>query len=873
MTATSRIGTGRSAEFADSAGGSGGLSRDISYIAKIDGPVGLGGLAAIAGTLITVVLPVTGKVSCFASFTAYSNGGSNLPASTHLYIRIDGIDYEVSGNTLDIGVPGPSYADSVSGVYAITLSAGSHTFQIAAAGNTNMFANPANPAVLVVEYPILTVPVTTASPITSQEAQNATGTPTTNATTTYAVIPGTLINLTLSGIQTVFFSGLATADVVTDLNAQLGVRIDGIDYDGTCSVHDNLIAVTVDGSVDVTKAISLTAGAHTAQLVIRRAEGVVAGSAQVFNSSTKPSRLTAVYTTPQVAGDGVVEGARVTKSTSTVLAASTPTVLTWDTVLNNSNGVYSGGSPTRLTAITGGWYSLAASISWNSVAFTTTIWSLKARKNGSTIIGQDVFFSAGAFVVSIFPDQNKVNELVYLNAGDYVELIAETTEPSFRNTIVSSAQYSPIFSLVLIQTSVAGSGGAGSGGANLAKQEVSTGTPFTSSSTSYVIVTGSTLTFTLSEIKTVELIAQFPITGIFATASDAFFGLKIDGVDTPISRFAQDNAGQIDHMYFSHVLELASGTHTISIIGKITAATYQIDIPATSTNKIVLTALYTEPVVAVGAITTLEAENATGTPTTNATTTYAVIPSTLINFSLSGTQTVFFDGFVTVQTPSTRYNTQIGIRIDGVDYDGPAVLVGTIFSVTDLAGLTASKAISLAAGAHTAQLVLREAGGTGSAEVANSALKPSRLTALYTVPQSIPAADFAFVQATATGGEFDTTSATFVDVTGTTVNFSTLATRNVIVKAQFTGIRQQADTDITAFYALNIDGTDYNMGGLKLSLSAGFNGFWVQSFEKIIALAAGSHTAVLRLKSNGANNSRIASDTDKPTVVTVQYMV
>lgn len=603
MTATSRIGTGRSAEFADSASGGNGLAltfTEINYTGGIEAAPGAV-YADVTGVTISFNLPITGTVQFFGSATALSN-----PFTQGNYIglglNVNGTDYAGcgtggqafnaagGGNLVTLGF---TSGDAITFALALNLAAGAYTVKLRFLGNGYLESSASFPTKLIALYPTLTGPIAAASPITSQEAQNATGTPTTNATTTYAVIPGTLINLTLSGIQTVFFSGLATADVVTDLNAQLGVRIDGIDYDGTCSVHDNLIAVTVDGSVDVTKAISLTAGAHTAQLVIRRAEGVVAGSAQVFNSSTKPSRLTAVYTTPQVAGDGVVEGARVTKSTSTVLAASTPTVLTWDTVLNNSNGVYSGGSPTRLTAITGGWYTVFGSITWNTYAFTTTEWSLKARKNGSTIVGKDLFHTTSAGAYSIFPEQNKVNELVYLNAGDYIELIAETTEPSNRNTIISASEYSPIFSMVLAQIGSGSGGGSGLG--------------------------------------------------------------------------------------FSEVIE--------------------------------------------------------------------------------------------------------------------------------------------------------------------------------------------------TGGQFDTASATFVDVTGTTLNFATTAMGNVTVKAQFTGIRDAADTDISAHYALKIDGTDYNMGGLKLSLAGGFNGFWVQSFEKTIALAAGAHTAVLRLRSNGANNSHIASDTDKPTIVTAHYAI
>lgn len=162
-------------------------------------------------------------------------------------------------------------------------------------------------------------------------------------------------------------------------------------------------------------------------------------------------------------GSVLVEGARVTKSTDTVLAASTPTVLTWDTVINNSNGVYNVGQPTRLTAITGGWYVVSGSISWNTTAYTTTMWRLQARKNGSLIIGQDRFDSTAAFAYSVFPQENKISEVVYLNASDYIELIAETTEPSNRNTISALTQYSPLFELAPLGTVSGGSGGSGGG--------------------------------------------------------------------------------------------------------------------------------------------------------------------------------------------------------------------------------------------------------------------------------------------------------------------------------------------------------------------------------------------------------------------------
>ena len=149
--------------------------------------------------------------------------------------------------------------------------------------------------------------------------------------------------------------------------------------------------------------------------------------------------------------------------------------------------------------------------------------------------------------------------------------------------------------------------------------------------------------------------------------------------------------------------------------------------------------LLTQASALQSALTSQEAENATGTPTTNGTTTYAVVPGTLINLTLSGSQTVFFEGCVTAGNVGFGgYNTQIGVRIDGIDYDGQSVKVGTFFAANDLAGLSVAKAITLGSGPHTAQLILREAGGSGSASVVNGTTKPSRLTALYTTQTLVP---------------------------------------------------------------------------------------------------------------------------------------
>lgn len=133
-------------------------------------------------------------------------------------------------------------------------------------------------------------------------------------------------------------------------------------------------------------------------------------------------------------------------------------------------------------------------------------------------------------------------------------------------------------------------------------------------------------------------------------------------------------------------------------------------------------------------------------------------------------------------------------------------------------------------------------------------------------------ADITFQETEYTGGIFDTSSATFVDVTGVTKTFSLSGTKTVRVSAEFTGYRLWSDSDPTAYYALNIDGTDYKKGSLKLSLASGYNGQWALHIEKFISLGSGSHTVKLRMRSDGAHNSHILSDTENPSVITAMYV-
>lgn len=238
-------------------------------------------------------------------------------------------------------------------------------------------------------------------------------------------------------------------------------------------------------------------------------------------------------------------------------------MLTWDTVISNSNGVYSGGSPTRLTAITGGWYAVLGSITWNTYAFTTTEWSLKARKNGSTIIGKDLFHSTSAGSFSIFPEQNKVNELAYLNAGDYVELIAETTEPSNRNTIISASEYSPIFSLVLIQTSVIDGGS----GVDVVAEDFSASD---SAGSTTLVATGASVAFTLTRTSLVQAKAfTTAVSGGGFGVPNARIAINVDGTNYTVQEMVNNAASTGPSLSAGCVFKdivLGPGLHTVTLM-------------------------------------------------------------------------------------------------------------------------------------------------------------------------------------------------------------------------------------------------------------------------------------------------------------------
>lgn len=113
---------------------------------------------------------------------------------------------------------------------------------------------------------------------------------------------------------------------------------------------------------------------------------------------------------------------------------------------------------------------------------------------------------------------------------------------------------------------------------------------------------------------------------------------------------------------------------------------------------------------------------------------FVAIPGTQISFNLTVPSTVFFNGFATAD-PDPVFDVpdaQIGLEVDGVTYPGTVLSLNVAASFLSGA-LMVTNALPLAAGPHTAQLVLLKPGlsqGTVAVVQTNPAV-PAVLTLIF----------------------------------------------------------------------------------------------------------------------------------------------
>ena len=134
--------------------------------------------------------------------------------------------------------------------------------------------------------------------------------------------------------------------------------------------------------------------------------------------------------------------------------SGTPQTIDWSAGVKNSNGMWEGvTNPSRLTANRPGWYSVKGYVSF--AANATGDRELRIIKNGAAaaIVGRASVKSA-TLITAL-----QVHARVYLNVGDYVQLVANQTSTAALDMTATAAEECPSFSMCL-ELPEAGSSGA-----------------------------------------------------------------------------------------------------------------------------------------------------------------------------------------------------------------------------------------------------------------------------------------------------------------------------------------------------------------------------------------------------------------------------
>jgi len=125
------------------------------------------------------------------------------------------------------------------------------------------------------------------------------------ASPVYVAIPGSAIPFVLAATTTIDFEGFATDGpdgvfVIDD--AQLGIRVDGIDYPGSAGAFNNA-GTAPFRTIVASKGLTLPAGPHVAELILRKPGLSPAVAAVTLGGPTFPTRLT-LWTFPTGSGGG-----------------------------------------------------------------------------------------------------------------------------------------------------------------------------------------------------------------------------------------------------------------------------------------------------------------------------------------------------------------------------------------------------------------------------------------------------------------------------------------------------------------------------------------------------------------------------------------
>jgi len=139
---------------------------------------------------------------------------------------------------------------------------------------------------------------------------------------------------------------------------------------------------------------------------------------------------------------------RLGNSTNTSLTSGANTLLSWDTPLTDTNGLYSNASPTRITIKRPGMYIITGTAEFAANATDNTLRQVGIRLNGGNFISLQ---RSNSMISDAEQSRVQTFTIHPLLVGDYVDMFARQDSGGALN-VTNAASYSPRFSVAMIGT-------------------------------------------------------------------------------------------------------------------------------------------------------------------------------------------------------------------------------------------------------------------------------------------------------------------------------------------------------------------------------------------------------------------------------------
>lgn len=148
-----------------------------------------------------------------------------------------------------------------------------------------------------------------------------------------------------------------------------------------------------------------------------------------WNGSTEVPTKNAVYDKIEsLGGGGSSAGARITRSTTQSITVNTDTAISFDTEVIDDSSFWAAGNPTRFTAPSAGWYSLAGTVKWPAnTGLGRQVWWRTSNSGGTTVYDNLGRHSQPADSIHNDPWMTS-SALVYMDSGDYAEFFVFTNQ-------------------------------------------------------------------------------------------------------------------------------------------------------------------------------------------------------------------------------------------------------------------------------------------------------------------------------------------------------------------------------------------------------------------------------------------------------------